>query len=124
MGGDRLLPIGPLSVIGVEEVVNWRKKFHLSNDIIIRIPGPFDRVSVFEACEVPVYEGFFESGFSDQVPSLVAKVSKAVNISPGQLNSPSWRTLIAMQNLVNLEGLVIGVTEVLYCYSNSPLNGG
>ncbi|WZZ50797.1 hypothetical protein YC2023_050904 [Brassica napus] len=26
-GGDRLSPVGPLSVIGVEEVANWRKKF-------------------------------------------------------------------------------------------------
>ncbi|WZY94133.1 hypothetical protein YC2023_066462 [Brassica napus] len=29
-----------------------------------------------------------------------------------------------MQNLGDLEGLVVGVTEVLYCYSVSPLNGG
>ncbi|KAF3600365.1 hypothetical protein F2Q69_00035274 [Brassica cretica] len=124
MGGDMLLPIGPLSVIGVGEVANWRRKFHLSDDIIIRIPGPFDRVSDFEAGEVPVYEGFFESGFRDQVPFLVAEVSKAMNISLGHLNPSSWRTLIAMQNLGDHEGLVIGVTEVLYCYSVSPLNGG
>ena len=36
-GGDRLLPVGPLSVIGVEEVANWRRKFHLSDDVTIRI---------------------------------------------------------------------------------------
>ncbi|WZZ27320.1 hypothetical protein YC2023_010721 [Brassica napus] len=124
VGGDSFLPIGPLSVIGVEEIANWRRKFHLSDDIIIRISGPFDRVSDFEMGEVPVYEGFFESGFRDQVPSLVAKVSKAMDISPGQLNPPSWRNLIAMQNLSDHEGLVIGVTEVLYCYYVSPLNGG
>ena len=124
VGGDRLLPIGPLPAVGVEEVANWKKKFHLSDDIIIRIPGPFDRVSDFEVGEIPVYEGFFETGFRDQVLSLVAEVSRAVNISPGQLNPPSWRTLIAMQNLGDLEGLVIGVAEVLYCYSVSPLNGG
>ena len=27
--GDRFSPVGPLSIIGVEEVVNWRKKFYL-----------------------------------------------------------------------------------------------
>ncbi|KAF2582599.1 hypothetical protein F2Q68_00004715 [Brassica cretica] len=82
-GGDRLSPVGPLSVIGVEEVANRREKFRLPNDITIRIPGPFDRVSDFDLGEIPVYEGFFESGFRDQIPSFVAEISKAVKISPG-----------------------------------------
>ncbi|KAF3486143.1 hypothetical protein F2Q69_00054238 [Brassica cretica] len=123
-GGDRLSPVGPLSVIGVEEVANWRKNFCLPDDVTIRIPGPFDRVSDFELGEIPVYESFFESGFGDQIPSLVAEISKAVKISPGQLNPPSWRILIAMQNLGDLEGFTVGVADVLYCYSISPLNGG
>ncbi|WZZ45174.1 hypothetical protein YC2023_041433 [Brassica napus] len=111
--GDRLSPVGPLSVIGVEEVANWRKKFRLPNDVTIRIPGPFDRVSDFELGEIPVYEGFFESGFRDQIPSLVAEISKAVKISHVQLNPPSWRILIAMQNLGDLEGFTVGVTEAM-----------
>ncbi|WZZ34607.1 hypothetical protein YC2023_018008 [Brassica napus] len=105
------LPVGTISEIGVEEVVFWRQKFHLSTNIVIQIPGPFDKVSDFRAGEVPVYEGFFESVFRDQVPSLIAEVSRAVNISPGQLNPPAWRILMAMQNLVDLEGLVVGVAE-------------
>ncbi|KAH0868459.1 hypothetical protein HID58_075481 [Brassica napus] len=63
-GGDRLSPVGPLSVIGVEEVANWRKKFRLPDVVTIRIPGPFDRVSDFEPDEIHVYEGFFESDIS------------------------------------------------------------
>ncbi|KAH0942719.1 hypothetical protein HID58_002356 [Brassica napus] len=117
-------PVGPVSEIGVEEVAFWRQKFLLSENLVIRIPGPFDTVSDFKAGEVPVYEGFFESGFRDQVPSLIAKVSRAVNISPGQLNPPTRRILIGMQNLGDLEGLPIGVAEVLYCYFVSSLNGG
>ncbi|KAF2570049.1 hypothetical protein F2Q70_00003587 [Brassica cretica] len=62
-------PVGPLSSIGVNEVSNWRAKYHLSDDVVIRIPGPIERVSDFEVDEVPVYEVFFESGFRDQVPS-------------------------------------------------------
>ena len=89
--------------IGVEEVANWREKYHLSNDITIRIPGPVYRVSDFEIKEIPVFEGFFESGFRDRVPSLVAKVSEALEISLGKLNPPSWKTLIAMQNLGDLD---------------------
>ncbi|KAG5388807.1 hypothetical protein IGI04_030348 [Brassica rapa subsp. trilocularis] len=122
-GGGSLL-VGPVSEIGVEEVAFWRQKFHLSENLVNRIPGPFDMVSDFRSGEVPVYEGFFESGFRDQVSSLIAKVSRAVNISPGQLNPPALRILIVMQNLGDLEGLVIGAAEVLYCYSVSPLNGG
>ncbi|KAF2557911.1 hypothetical protein F2Q68_00016395 [Brassica cretica] len=121
---DRFLPVGPLSSIGVEEVANWRAKYYLSNDVVIRISGPIDRVSDFEPEEVLVYEGFFESGFRDRVPSLVAKVSETLEISPGQLNPPSWSILIAMQNLGDLEDLTIGITEVLYSYAISPLNGG
>ncbi|KAH0893186.1 LOW QUALITY PROTEIN: hypothetical protein HID58_055615 [Brassica napus] len=63
-GGDRLSPVGPLSVIGVEEVANWRKKFRLPNDVTIRIPGPFDRVSDFELGEIPVYEDISRSNYS------------------------------------------------------------
>ena len=48
----------------------------------------------------------------------MAEISKTVK------NPPSWRTLIAMKNLGDLEGFTVGVAEVLYCYSISPLNGG
>ena len=71
-----------------------------------------------------MYEEFFESGLRDRVPSLVVKVLEALEISPGQLNPPSWKILIAMQNLGDLEDLTIGIAEVLYSYGISPLNGG
>ncbi|KAL0759212.1 hypothetical protein Bca101_075362 [Brassica carinata] len=51
---DRFLLVGPLSTIEVEEVVNWREKYHLPDDVVIRIPGPIDRVSDFEVDEDPV----------------------------------------------------------------------
>ncbi|KAF3547505.1 hypothetical protein DY000_02008185 [Brassica cretica] len=120
--GNWFPPIGPLSVIGVEEVADWRMKYNLPADVIIRVPGLEDRVLDFGVDEVPVYEGYFESGFRDRVPSLVAKISETLEISPGQLNPPAWRTLIALQNLGDLQGLIIGVAEVLCSYSVSPLS--
>ena len=51
-------------------------------------------------------------------------MSEALEISPGQLNPPSWRILVALQNLGDLEGLTIGVAEVLYSYAITHLNGG
>ncbi|KAH0898844.1 LOW QUALITY PROTEIN: hypothetical protein HID58_048412, partial [Brassica napus] len=45
-------PVGSLSSRGVDEVANWRAKYHLSDEVVIRIPGPIDRVSDFEVDEV------------------------------------------------------------------------
>ena len=84
--GNRYPPIGPPSVIGVEEVADWRVKYNLPADFVIRVPGPNDRVSDFCVDEVLLYEDYFESGFRDRVPSLVAKISETLAISPGQLN--------------------------------------
>ncbi|KAF3554568.1 hypothetical protein F2Q69_00013616 [Brassica cretica] len=122
VGGSRYPPIRPPSVIGAEEVAVWRKKYELPDDVVIRVPDPEDRVSDFGVDEVPVYEGYFASGFRGQIPSLVAKISETLGISLGQLNPPAWRTLIALQNLGDLYGLVIGVAEVLCSYSVSPLS--
>ncbi|KAG2282807.1 hypothetical protein Bca4012_051453 [Brassica carinata] len=36
--GNRYPPIGPLLVIGVEEVADWRMKYNLPADVIIRVP--------------------------------------------------------------------------------------
>ncbi|KAF2552460.1 hypothetical protein F2Q68_00034468 [Brassica cretica] len=84
--GNLYPPIGPPSVIGVEEVADWRVKYKLPADAIIRVPGPDDRVSDFCVDEVPVCEGYFESGFRDRVPSLVAKISETLEISPAAQN--------------------------------------
>ena len=109
-------------MIGAEEVAVWRKKYELPDDVVIRIPDPEDMVSDFGVDEVPVYEGYFAYGFRGQITSLVAKISETLGIYPGQLNPPAWRTLIALQNLGDLYGFVIGVAEVLCSYSVSPLS--
>ncbi|KAG5393233.1 hypothetical protein IGI04_023196, partial [Brassica rapa subsp. trilocularis] len=85
-------------------------------------PSPGEVVSDFGVDEVPVYEGYFASGFRDHIPSLIAKISETLGISPAQLNPPAWRTLIALQNLGDLYGFVSGGAEVLCSYSIVPLN--
>ena len=95
--GSKYPPIGPPSVIGAEEMEIWRKKYNLPDDVVIRAPEPGEVVSDFGVDEVPVYEGYFASGFRDHVPSLIAKISETLGISTAQLN------------LGDLYGFVIGV---------------
>nr|VDD12206.1 unnamed protein product [Brassica rapa] len=74
------LPIGHVSMIGVDEGEGWREKYKggdchflqpnqsppkIPNCLSICVPGPFNRAMDFEIDEVPVYEGFLESGFRD-----------------------------------------------------------
>ncbi|KAF2596165.1 hypothetical protein F2Q68_00010722 [Brassica cretica] len=110
-GGSRYPLIGPPSVIGAEEVAVWSEKYELPDDVVIRVPDQEDMVSDFGVDEVPVYEVYFVSGIRDHISSLVAKISETLGISQGNLNPPAWRTLIALQNLGDLNGLMIGVAE-------------
>ncbi|KAL0826846.1 hypothetical protein Bca101_050523 [Brassica carinata] len=108
---DRFLPVGPLSSIGVEEVGSWRVKYHLADDVIIRISGPVDRVSDFEADE---RSSSFAGG---EGVGGIGDLSRSAE-------SSLLENLIALQNLGDLEGLTIRVAEVLYSYAITPLNGG
>ena len=62
----------------------WRKKYNLPDDVVIRVPEPGEVVS-----DLGVDEGYFASDFRDHVPSLIAKISKTLGISPAQLNPPA-----------------------------------
>ncbi|KAH0880085.1 LOW QUALITY PROTEIN: hypothetical protein HID58_067479 [Brassica napus] len=90
-GGRRYPPIDPPSVIEAEEVAVWRKKYKLPDDVYLIQKTGF---------LILVWMRFLST--RDQFPSLVAKISETLGISPGQLNPPAWRTLIALQNLVFL----------------------
>lgn len=37
--------LGPVSRIGKRDVEEWRRKYHLHQELFIRIPGPSDRIS-------------------------------------------------------------------------------
>lgn len=73
--------------------------------------------------EVLISEAYLESGFRDRIPSLIAKLSEFLDISPGQLTPLALRALIAIQNLEDLESLVVGVNDVLYSYYVGSLPG-
>ncbi|KAH0871917.1 hypothetical protein HID58_069279 [Brassica napus] len=70
MGGDRLLPVGPLSVLGVEEVANWRRNWWVveivmtffnrlmlmtsSDEDVSRLDYPSGRDTIEQLLELPL----------------------------------------------------------------------
>ncbi|KAL0876699.1 hypothetical protein Bca101_026404 [Brassica carinata] len=76
-----LLDDGPRSEIRSRGDRGMKRRYDLSEGIILRAPSPSDRISDFGVDEVPIYEAYFESGFRGNVPSLVAKLSEFLEIS-------------------------------------------
>ena len=91
---------------------------HYSLDTSTRVTG-----SSFIPGQIAVYEAFFDIGFRGVIPVLVASLCDFFGISPSQLNPPSWRLLVAIQNLGDLENLSFGINEVMFSYHLAPLNG-
>ena len=115
--------IGPASSVSKDDLVEWWGKYSLSSSIILRIPASEERASSFIPGHIAIYEAFFDIGFRGVIPALVASLCDFFEISPSQLNPPSWRLLVAIQNLGDLENLSFGINEVLFSYHLAPLNG-
>ncbi|KAF2601767.1 hypothetical protein F2Q70_00025986 [Brassica cretica] len=115
--------IGPASSVSKDDLVEWWRKYSLSSSIILRIPASEERASSFIPGQIAIYEAFFDIGFRGVIPALVASLCDFFEISPSQLNPPSWRLLVAIQNLGDLENLSFGINEVLFSYHLAPLNG-
>ncbi|KAF3575415.1 hypothetical protein F2Q69_00059878 [Brassica cretica] len=52
--------IGPPSVIGKDDIREWRKMYSLMDDAIFQVPGPGNQDSYFGVDEMIVYEAFFK----------------------------------------------------------------
>ena len=115
--------IGPASYVSEDDLVEWRRKYSLSSSIILRVPAPEERASSFIPGHIAIHEVFFDIGFRGVIPALIASLCDFFEISPSQLNPPSWRLHVAIQNLCDLENLSFGINEVLFSYHLAPLNG-
>ncbi|KAF3560136.1 hypothetical protein F2Q69_00013414 [Brassica cretica] len=91
--------VGPALMVGDDDLTEWRKKYSVPSFVVLRALGSSDHSS---------------SGMPEEITV----------ISPSQLNPPSWRILIAIQNLGDQECLSFRVDEVLYAYHLAPINGG
>ncbi|KAH0867923.1 hypothetical protein HID58_074945 [Brassica napus] len=115
--------IGHASSVSEDDLVEWRRKYSLSSSTILRIPAPEERASSSIPGQIAIYEAFLDIGFRGVIPELVASLCDFFEISPSQLNLPSWRLLVAIQNLGDLENLSFGINEVVFSYHLAPLNG-
>ncbi|KAH0942723.1 hypothetical protein HID58_002360 [Brassica napus] len=84
---------------------------------------PFDTVSDFRAGEVPVYEGFFESGFRDQVPSLIAEVFESGFSSTWRTADISRADVSSGRHVIEqLLGLPVDHCEISFLVSEEALD--
>ncbi|KAH0862826.1 hypothetical protein HID58_080037 [Brassica napus] len=116
--------VGPASSVGEEELAEWRSRYSLPSSVVLRVPTPEEHASSYIPGEISVYEAFFDSGLRRMIPALIAGLCNLFEISPSQLNPLSWRILIAIQNLGDLEYISLGINEVIFAYHLAPLNGG
>ncbi|KAF2619196.1 hypothetical protein F2Q68_00039207 [Brassica cretica] len=116
--------VGPGSSVGEDEMAEWRSRYLLPSYVNLRAPTAEERASSYIPGEITVYEAFFDSGLRGVIPALIVGLCNLFEISPSQLNPLSWRILIAIQNLGDLEYLSLGINEVMFAYHLSPLNGG
>ncbi|CDY69006.1 BnaCnng61370D [Brassica napus] len=100
--------VGPASLVGGDELAEWRGRYSLPSSVILRVPTPEERASSDIPREIAVYEAFFDSGLRGTIPALIVGLCNLFEISPPQLNPPAWRILIAIQNLGDLEYLSLG----------------
>ncbi|KAL0650104.1 hypothetical protein Bca4012_092795 [Brassica carinata] len=116
--------VGPASSVGEEELAEWRSRYSLPSSVVLRVPTPGEHASSYIPGEISVYEAFFDSGLRGMIPALIAGLCNLFEISPSQLNPLSWRILIAIQNLGDLEYISLGINEVIFAYHLAPLSGG
>ncbi|KAF3584708.1 hypothetical protein F2Q69_00028785 [Brassica cretica] len=107
-----------------DDLVEWRRKYSLPPFVDLRVPTSEEHASSYVLGEIAIKKAFFDTGFRGVIPVLIASLYGFFEISPSQLNPPSWRLLVAIQNLDDLEHLSFGINEVLFSYHLAPLNGG
>ncbi|KAF3586709.1 hypothetical protein F2Q69_00030105 [Brassica cretica] len=93
------LLVGPASSVGVDDLVEWRRKYSLPPFVVLWVPTSEERASSYIPGEIAVYEAFFDSGLRRVIHALIVGLCSLFEISPSQLNLPAWRILIAIQNL-------------------------
>ncbi|KAL0802517.1 hypothetical protein Bca101_057693 [Brassica carinata] len=111
----------PRSTIGEGDLAGIRRRYSIPESVKLRCAGEFERAPDGGLDEVAIFEAYFEVGSRGGIPSLIAEMSSYFAFSPSQLTPSTWRTLIAIQVLGELQGIPFGISEVQYSYSLVPL---
>ena len=107
---------GSRSEIREEDLPDIRRKYAIPPSVMMRSLSGFERAPDGGMNEVAVFEAYLEAGFRGGFPSLIAEVSSYFGFCPSQFFPLTWRTLMAIQVLLEFHGFSIGVHEILYSY--------
>ena len=98
------------------------KRFQLPKEVFIRLPHPNEKVCTFAHGEVSFYETTFSCGLHFLVHPFIIQLLSNLNVTPGQLVSNAWRTIIGCMSIwVSVhDGDMITLNEFLYLHRLKP----
>ncbi len=107
------------SIVDVEGLENYRRRYQIHEDVVLWIPDPDKRACFSKYGDVAFYEADFRAGFKFPMQPFMRELLGRLNLSPGQLAPNAWRTAIAcmvMWRVCSKGADSLTVDELLYCY--------
>jgi hypothetical protein len=107
------------SIVDVEGLEKYRRRYQIPEDIVLRIPDPDERACSSKYGDVAFYETDFRVGLRFPMQPFIRELLGRLNLSPGQLATNAYRTAIAcmvMWRVCSKGADSLTVDELLYCY--------
>jgi hypothetical protein len=107
------------SIVDVEGLEKYRRRYQIPDNVVLQIPDPDERACLSKYGDMAFYKANFRAGFRFPMQPFMRELLDRLNLSPGQLTPNAWRTVITCMVLwrVCSKGAdSFTVDELLYCY--------
>uniref|UniRef100_A0A2N9JBV7 Uncharacterized protein n=1 Tax=Fagus sylvatica TaxID=28930 RepID=A0A2N9JBV7_FAGSY len=97
---------------------SWRR-YQIPEDVVLRIPESDEVACSSKYGDVAFYEADFNAGVRFPLQPLMRELLDRLNLSPGQLASNAWRTVVGcmvMWKVLSKGEDDLTVDELLFCY--------